>query len=230
MKLAEFSNDGRKVRTPGREFIMNLADHAAFGELLLTAFPGIRFMDDKGRSPKGDVPREMLPQLPFRRSLAECTTAYLTIIFDPHWAPDWVHIEDKWGDFWSFKFPHPLAMIQRSGIFRMYGREFRPTPGDEPRDFPLRDRIFFNIDAGDEAQEAVANKTFRLLAKVATKKGLIRVRPATREIRDWAPTGVPFVGLDLMRRCRDWPDALIDGNLRPAPIDPLVQPDAKRRR
>ncbi len=215
----------REVRFRGREIIFSAADELVYAELLVRAFPDVRFLDLPDVLPRGEKPPEATV-----RSLAECHGRETLIVFDPAWKPTWECDPGprNW-DRWYIK-----GLTCPNGEFGRFYR-VKPSKRGEARPENERiesigaDKIYFRIAPNDKDQEAVARKALGLIGKMASRANMRNLRmPQMEDIGK--PRMIEYwVGNDARRWCLEKPNRTLGGTwnykrggwaMRPAePID-----------
>ncbi len=195
------------VRFRVREWVVTLADELAYADLLVEAFPGVRFIESRNPVSIKKPPPNIQPQA----SLADCVSYMVDIVFDPSWTLQWRPCKEV--DWWCRgPIPLPNGTMDRETIWRPEGAP-RPIPRDMEKISHwglYKGRIYFRIAHGNKEHEAFARKALRLIGKMASKKNFVRVASDTLEVI--APARfVPWIGNDARRWCLEKPDRRLAG-------------------
>lgn len=165
-----------KQSTPGKQdIVLHRDDLVAYSNLLIEAFPNVRFFDDITWLPHGERPPEKV-----YRSLAERREYVTCIFFDAaDWRPEWSIIPGKNTNQCHLdNEPFPCGTLQMSPP----GEGKAPIEGPPDVEAPRGGRIFFNFFVGEKEQERIVRKAIRLFEKIASNRRLMLVRVDTGEV------------------------------------------------
>ena len=161
---------------PGRRFCLSKGDLDAYSDLLLAAYPDMRFFRASSEELED---RRQPPVLRFHDNLKSAEYGRLDILFSPeHWDPQWEI--DKYTKRWSTEMtPRPNGVITGSGETGIAQNHGQPFIGDGD--------IYFRCRKGDKDDMRVARKCLRLLTTVASNKGQVVVAFPSMEVLWNAP-------------------------------------------
>lgn len=191
-----------------REIIFSPADELAYADLLVRAFPNVRFLDCPSVLPRGEKPPETTV-----RSLAECRSDDTYIVFDPDWRPTWTcDPGPREADRWYLKnAPIPNGSWDRCGNIGQR-KQYESRPDSKEIESIGSQEIYFRIAPRDKGQEALAAKALRLIGKMASTGNMLTLRMPAMEIAG-PPRSIEYwIGHDARRWCLEKPNRTLGGS------------------
>lgn len=186
------------LNMPGREFVLTREDIGRYSDLLVEAFPDVRFFDSYPSKKEGP------PELAIRHSLRECGDRAIEIVFAAaDWVPEWKRSESTG---WWLLANCPGFNGRFEAGCEIYTKK-RVVDG-EPREleYIYGGRVYFRCRKWAPEELKAARKALRLLTKVATNK-VVATRWPSGDQPNKCPKGSwTWCGYDALRWVSEHPD------------------------